>query len=222
MKDKQYTGRLDPKSAAQGIKFAYENANALLEDAQLLFEHKRFERCVSLSILAIEESGKSTIIRGLLLADEPTAIKKEWKNYRRHTEKNLAWILPELVHKGARRLDELSKVFDPNSDHGQTLDNLKQLSFYTDIFSSKKWSSPKEIIDENIAKHILSIAENMVKIEKVMTSEKELELWIKHLKPAKNLGMMKMKEALKNCYLEAASKGLIDKSKLPELTQFLE
>lgn len=109
MRNKQYNGELNPKTAAEGIKLAYENALKLLGDAEILYENNRFERCVSLSILAIEESGKSTIIRSLLLAEAPEQLKKEWKNYRRHTEKNLAWILPELVSKGAKTLDDLKK-----------------------------------------------------------------------------------------------------------------
>ena len=44
-----------------------------------------------------------------------------------------------------------------------------------------------------------------------MTSEKELELWIKHLKPAWKQEMIKMKQALINCYNEAESLGLIEK-----------
>ena len=53
MRSKQYQGELSPKSASEGIKLAYENALDLLSDAELLLTHDRFERCVSLSILAI-------------------------------------------------------------------------------------------------------------------------------------------------------------------------
>lgn len=222
MRDKQYKGDLNPKIAAEGIKKAYENALSLLDDAELLYNHGRYERCVSLSILAIEESGKSTIIRALLLADDDTRLKKEWKNYRKHTEKNLSWILPDLVSNGARTLEDLRKIFDPKSDHGQILDNLKQLSFYTDIFSDAKWSTPSKVIDKNIATMIFSTAKSIVNIERVLTTERELELWIKHLKPAQKLGLDKMKQALKDCYTEAASLGLIEEWKINELTEFLK
>ncbi|GAB5473772.1 MAG: hypothetical protein Mars2KO_18710 [Maribacter sp.] len=222
MRDKQFKGKLDAKSAALGIKAAYENANSLLEDAELLFKHKRYERCVSLSILAIEEAGKSTIIRALLLKDDAKELKKEWINYRKHTSKNLAWILPQLVANGARRLDELKKIFDPNSDHGKTLDNLKQLSFYTDIFGDSKWSIPKEVIDKELAEQILMTARGLVKIDRVMTSERELELWIKHLKPIQGQSLDKMKKALAECYKEAASEKLIEDWKIPELEQFIK
>ena len=222
MRSKQYQSDLNPKIAAEGIKLAYENAISLLNDAGLLYNHGRYERCVSLSILAIEESGKSTIIRSLLLADDNTYLKKEWKNYRKHTEKNLSWILPDLVSNGARTLEDLKKIFDPTSDHGQILDNLKQLSFYTDIFSSAKWSTPSEVIDKDIATIIFSTAQSIVKIDRVLTTERELELWVKHIKPVKGLGLNKMKQALKDCYLEAASLGLIEEWKIDELIRFLK
>jgi len=222
MKNIQYQGELNPKTAAEGIKLAYENALSLLSDAELLFINGRFERCVSLSILAIEESGKSTIIRALLLVDNAIRLRKEWKNYRKHTEKNLAWILPELINNGAKTLEDLKKIFDPKSDHGQILDDLKQLSFYTDIFSSAKWSSPSKVIDKTLATMIFSAAQSIVKIDRVLTTERELELWVKHLKPVQGIGLDKMKKALTDCYVEAASLGLIEEWKIPELIRFLK
>ena len=222
MKNVQYRGELNPKTAAEGIKLAYENALSLLSDAELLFQNGRFERCVSLSILAIEESGKSTIIRALLLADDSIRLRKEWKNYRKHTEKNLAWILPDLINNGAKTLEDLKKIFDPKSEHGQILDDLKQLSFYTDIFSSAKWSSPTKVIDKALATMIFSSAQAIVKIDRVLTTERELELWVKHLKPVQQMEINKMKQALTDCYVEAAALGLIEDWKIPELMRFLK
>lgn len=222
MRGNQYKYKLDPKTAAEGIKLANENAQSLLADAELLLENRRFERCVSLSILAIEEAGKPSIIRAILVTDESKELKKEWQNYRRHTEKNLAWIVPELIAKGAQQLEDLRPMVNPDSDHGQVLDNLKQLSFYTDIFSSRKWSIPKNVIDKDLAKSIFSIAKAMVtKNESAMTSEKELELWIKHLKPVWKHDMLKMKQALINCYNEAESLGLIEKGVTKKMIEFL-
>lgn len=222
IKSNQFYSKLDPKSAAIGIRLAYENAELLLKDAELLFANRRFERAVALAILAIEEAGKSTIIRGILLADDPRQLKKEWRNYRQHTQKNLAWILPHLVAKGASKLEELSQIFNPASDHGVTLDNIKQLSLYTDIFGSGQWSKPSDTVDDVLARQILLIADSIVRIEKVMTSERELELWVKFLKPARNLGRKGMKEALRNCYAEAEKLGIMDREKISVLTQFLQ
>lgn len=222
MRSHQYKSKLNTKLASDGIRLANENALALLKDAQLLFDNQRFERSVALSILSIEESGKPGIIRSILLTEDPTELKKEWQNYRRHTEKNAGWILPGLVLKGASKLEELKPLFDKHNDHNQTLDNLKQLSFYTDILSPKKWTSPKMVIDKELAESILKVAKLMSqKTQNGIDSEKGLELWIKHLKPVWKQDMFKMKEALINCYSEAEESGIIEKGKTKEMINFL-
>jgi hypothetical protein len=82
MRDKQYKGKLTPKQAAEGIRAAVENSASLLADAKLLFDNERFERSVALSVLAIEEAGKISIIRSILLEDDPSELKKSWQAYR--------------------------------------------------------------------------------------------------------------------------------------------
>lgn len=222
MRGKQYKEKLDPKTAAEGIKLAEKNAASLFLDAQLLFDNGRFERCVALAILAIEEAGKSSIIRSILLAEDPKELKKEWQNYRRHTEKNLSWILPDLVAKGASQLEDLRPIFQKENDHGQVLDSLKQLSFYTDIFSKRKWSMPSEVIDEELAKGILQTAKVMTnKKTDGLNSEEGLKLWIKHIKPVWKQDMFKMKEGLIACYSEAEELGLLEKGKTDEMVNFL-
>lgn len=222
MKDRQYNQKLSPERAAKGIIAAIDNSKSLLSDAILLFDNERYERAVALSILAIEEAGKPPIIRSILLEDDPKSLKKEWQNYRRHTEKNSNWIVPELVSKGARNIEEMRQTVDKESDHKQQLDNLKQLAFYTDAFSKCKWSIPKEIIDKDLAKSILEIAKIMVgKDSKGMTTEAELKLWIKHIKPVWKQDMLKMKQALINCYQEAEELVLIEKGMTNAMVKFL-
>jgi hypothetical protein len=121
-----------------------------------------------------------------------------------------------------RNLEDMRPIFDKENGHGQTLENLKQLSFYTDAFSNSKWSLPKDVIDKKIAEAILPIADILAKKDdSAMTSEKELELWVKHMKPVWKQGMLKMKQALINCYSEAESLGLINKGKIKEMTDFV-
>ena len=222
MRGKQYKNSLDAKSAAEGIRLAKENAKALLDDAQLLFENGRFERSVSLAILSIEESGKPSILRSILLTVDGKELKKEWQNYRKHTAKNLSWILPELVSKGARNLEEFRPLFDSKSDHGEILDNLKQLSFYTDIFSSKKWSIPKDIIDKELANMILLSAKTLSNQDEGIDSERGLKLWIKHMKPVWKNEMSIMKSAMLECYKEAAELGIIPNEKVGEMEKFIK
>jgi AbiV family abortive infection protein len=222
MKDRQYNQKLTPKSASKGIKAAIENSKSLLEDAILLFENGRYERTVALSILSIEEAGKPSILRAILLEDAPKQLKIEWRNYRKHIEKNVQWILPGLVKEGARHIEQMRRVFDEHSEHGLVLENLKQLAFYTDAFSKCKWSTPNEAINKELAEEILSIAKILVvKDEFVMITEAELKLWVKYLKPVWKHEMHKMKQALINCYQEAEELGLIKKGVTKEMVDFL-
>ena len=220
---KQYIGKLTPKLASEGIKIANDNAIELLKDAELLFDNDRIERSVSLSILAIEEAGKSRIIRTILLLDDQKQLKKEWQNYRKHTEKNLSWIMPSLYIGGARKLDDFRKQFESSESHGRDLDNIKQLSFYTDILSKGIWTTPKKAIDKKFAKLILEFAKILVENnEDEINSIKGLELWVKHLKPVwENQVMNELKIALINCYIEAEELGIIKKGKAKEMEKFV-
>ncbi len=47
---------------AQLCTYCYENAVGLLEDAKLLFLNDRFPRTAAISILALEELAKATLI----------------------------------------------------------------------------------------------------------------------------------------------------------------
>ena len=222
MKGTQYNQKLTPSSAAKGIKAAIENSKALLADALLLFDNRRYERAVALAILGIEEAGKPAILRSIILEEDLKILKKEWQNYRRHTEKNTNWIVPELISNGARHIEEMRQTVDKESDHGQVLDNLKQLSFYSDAFSNCKWSIPSEVVNKELAERILSVAKVMIeKDASIMTTEAELILWVKHLKPVWKQEMLKMKQGLINCYQEAEDLGLIEKGMTKKMLDFI-
>jgi AbiV family abortive infection protein len=222
MRDKQYNQELTAENAAKGIAFALENAKALLRDAILLYKNSRYERATALAILAIEEAGKPAILHMILLEDDPKRLKKGWQDYRKHTSKNTNWIVPALIKKGARHIEEMRRTVDDKSSHRQMLDNLKQLAFYSDVFSNCKWSIPKNVIDKELSEAILSIAEMMTDKEKSgMTSEEQLKLWVKHLKPVWNGNMVEMKQALVNCYQEAEQLGLLEKGSATQMENFV-
>ena len=129
------------------------------------------------------------------------------------------WILPDLYKNGARKLEELKKVVDKNSDHSKTLDNLKQLCFYSDIFEKGICTLPDNIANEEIAKTILNIAK--ISINEVFDTEESLEIWIKYLKPVWKKEMFKMKLALIDCYKELEDKKLIENGKSQDMINFL-
>lgn len=222
MRDRQHKQKIDTEKAAEGIIAANENAKSLLEDAKLLFKYKRYARAISLAILSIEESGKSSIIHSILLEDEPKEIAKKWKEYRNHHDKNSLWILPELASNGAKKIEDFRRIVDIESDHRQTLDNLKQLCFYTDAFSKCKWSYPDKVANENVAKSILQIAEISVDKKAVFSTKEMLDIWVKHMKEVwEEKKMSSMKIAMINCYQECEDLGYLEKGKTKEITNFL-
>ncbi|MDO9514595.1 MAG: AbiV family abortive infection protein [Syntrophales bacterium] len=177
----QYRGHLTPENIVKGMKAANDNAKRLYEDAKLLLDNSRYASATSLAILSIEESGKISILREMALITNGKGLNKIWRRYRSHTEKNIAWILPDLVLKGARCMSDLREIFDANSDHPQILDQIKQISFYSDCLGECKWSIPNDIIKKSIADSLVKTAG--IFISKEITSTKEIELWTKHLGP---------------------------------------
>jgi len=140
-----YWGKLPPEKIADGMNVAHRNAARLASDARTMLEIQHYKTAAALAILAIEESGKVSILRELALAADDREAKDIWKRLRSHKAKNAMWIFPELVGRGARRLDEFAAVFDLSSDHTEVLDKLKQVSIYSDCYGSARWHDPRAL-----------------------------------------------------------------------------
>jgi len=122
----------------EGIKKSVENASRYLNDASFLFQHRRYESSILLSMLSFEESGKA------LLAIDYKRKKKEitktqWaKKFCSHTVKNLA----------SRRRNWQDVGFTPRfPDWDKALakydQEWKQVFTYADYdFRNHKWTTP--------------------------------------------------------------------------------
>jgi AbiV family abortive infection protein len=185
----EYRGSLDPAAVAEGMNAANRNARRLVADAKLLLEAERYPSAAAVAALAIEESGKVSILRALAVAKSPEELRAEWRRYRDHRSKNGAWILPELAAQGASQLHHLGKTVERDAEHTATLNSLKQVGFYTDCYGSNAhWSEPKDIIEGSLARILVGIAELLSK-EKIV-SPREIELWVQHLSPVWNTSEM--------------------------------
>jgi AbiV family abortive infection protein len=178
---KQYRGRLTPSEIATGMNAAARNARRLLSDAELLLSKERYPLAASIAILAIEEAGKISILRGLSTAPDDATVKESWRAYRSHQAKNVAWIIADLASKGATTLRDLKPIYDGNSDHPFLLDALKQIGFYTDCCGDRHWSEPHEIIDDAFARTIVMTASILCPKREI--SVREIELWVQHVAP---------------------------------------
>lgn len=202
----QYRGPLSPVQIADGMNAAIDNAARLARDAKILLKSHSYPSAASLAILSIEESGKVIVLRGLALARNEAEQTDSWREYRSHTSKNIMWLFPQMVAEGARKLDDFRKIIDPSSDHPYVLDKLKQVAFYTDCLGDAHWSIPHKVVDEKLASLLVDIASLLA--DKHHVSTKEVELWIKHMKPVWQVSMPLMKEALKNWYTDMQIHGL--------------
>lgn len=216
-----YWGELSIQDAATGIKYAIENAQNLLSDANILFSNKRYERAFTLSVLAIEEASKPGIIRCLLVTDKNN-IKHEWKRFRKHTQKNLTHILPNLVYNGARKLEDFLPIYNPPHTHGEDLEFLKQHSLYSDILSNKKWLKPNMVITEDLTKTLLETATVIVNGNNYSKNILlELEIWVKHMKPVWNKGYELMSSEIVRCYIECENLEVVEKGYSEKMLQFI-
>lgn len=200
-----YRGPLTIEQVATGMNVATANARRLVQDARLLLDNKRWPTAASVAALSIEESGKVVILRRFLTTNQDE-IKRLWKEYRSHTKKNINWILPELVAKGARRLEDFRPIVDSASDHPEILDVTKQIGFYTDCLGETHWSLPVEVVDEALAKNLVNAAEALSPERNI--SVRELELWVEHVGPVWNKNLDWMKQALVNWYGAMQAEGL--------------
>jgi AbiV family abortive infection protein len=203
-----YRGKLSPKQVAEGMNAAARCAKRLCEDAETLLAAGRYPTACALAILSIEEAGKPSVLRELACATNTTRLNEAWRRYSDHRQKNAEWIITELFAKGARTLDDLWSVFDPKSDHPDLLNVVKQLGLYSDCYGDAHWSEPHAVIDEKLARAIVCTAK--VLVPKHDTTEREIELWIKHVgphwgSPQMYAGAIAFYEAMENEGLSAHS-----------------
>jgi AbiV family abortive infection protein len=216
----QYHGPLTPAQAAAGIGAAIQNAGELLSDAELLLENKRWQRAAALAILSMEEMGKVPVLRGLLLARDERELRESWIQYRTHTKKNVLWIVPQLVAGGARKLEHFRPAYDESSHQAKLLDSVKQLAFYSDACGRCHWSLPREVVDSALAEEMVKTAKLLVGSgHHAFTTEAELQIWCKHMRPVWKTNMNEMNRGLLACYAEGEAKGVLQ-AKFTEFDMF--
>ena len=202
----QYKGELDSSQIAAGINAAQRNARRLADDAEYLLQGDRIPTALAISILSIEESGKVSILRGLAMTKDPKRRRDVWKDYRSHRSKNVNWILPELVASGAKDLESLRLATDTSAEHTALLDQLKQLSLYTDCLGKGNWSEPSVVIEHRLTKALVSIADLFA--NKSPVTVEEIDLWKKHMRPVYGAPLPVMKAALLDWFREMKKLGL--------------
>lgn len=215
-----YKGRLNPSQIADGMNAANRNAIRLVTDAKILLNAEGFPSSAALSILSIEESGKSSILRLLSLSKTDKDIINTWKEYRSHVKKNVLGIFPQKFIEGARKLDDFRSIFDGKSEHPYILDQLKQISFYTDCLGQAHWSEPTLVINKELAESLVLTAEILTSRNEV--TAREIELWIKHFSNTDFSDLTKAKESLLHWYYDMQVAELLpDSYKIKDIVDWL-
>lgn len=206
----RYTGYLSAEQITLGMNMASQNARELLREAELLLDNGHYARAASIATLSIEESGKQTALRALALARTTQEQKTCWRDFRSHTNKNAMWILPDLIKRGARKLDDFKPLFSEDATHSQILDQVKQIGFYADCFGDAHWSEPSKVLSDDLARSIIESARLFLSPREVTTEE--IELWIEHVGPVWKRGLPMMKQGLLSWNQAMKQRGLMETS----------
>jgi AbiV family abortive infection protein len=148
------TGQLSVDEIGRGMHKNFKNATELIEDADLLLEH-RPERAISLAVLALEEIAKIILLANAAARAAKTPVT--WKeieddlNLRSHKHKQAVFAV-----YGSAILDKLASVEGKGTYYeqmvpgglGPLLDYMKQLGFYVDI-ANGQFISPAEFGADN-------------------------------------------------------------------------
>jgi AbiV family abortive infection protein len=203
---KFYRGKLTIEKAAEGIGKLKENSNNLLKEAELLFNNNMNQRAFTLAVLAVEENSKIHIIKAILLNDKPEQLRKLWKDFISHKEKNWPLTFLNLPENLVSSFKKLYEFLEDQESTSNNLESKKQLSIYVDLDKNMNWVTPHSIINKEIAEvAIINTRYILSDDNSGMTTLPELYLWVKHLKPLKNVNDNDFKTALIKCYQEAES-----------------
>jgi len=152
---------------------ALNNAEALVKDAEALFELKSYPRVVFLSQIAGEEIGKHIMFSSLfvrLLAGEEINWKKFWTKATSHKRKLELVTYMEDVYLEQPFPESLKEYFEKIALQIRDLDRFKQKALYSD-FTEGYPHTPNDIIDETIAKNALAWAKGRIGVFSTIEAE---------------------------------------------------
>ena len=144
---------LNKEQLLSACEKSLSNAKDLIDDAELLFENKRFSRTLFLSLIASEEIGKHMIFVSTYInfvTEQEINWKRFWKEITTHHEKlNLVNLVEELRFDTVS-LDTVAASYIKTISHSKSMDKTKQKSLYMD-FTKGYPHVPSEFITEKLA-----------------------------------------------------------------------
>lgn len=130
-----YKGPLSPPKVINAQMLCLENAEALIDDAKLLYKNKRFPRSLALCVLSFEELGKILLLMGTLLYCTDKQWEKFWRKFRNHKSKRRIvasieadmWGLTEDERREEQEVEEFAE-------------RMKLLCLYVDSVNGKLYT----------------------------------------------------------------------------------
>ena len=122
----------------EGIEKSVENASRYLNDALFLFQHKRYQSSILLSMLSFEESGKALLAMNYKKKKKEITKIQWFKQFCSHTVKNFV----------SRRAIWQDAGFTPNFPNWDKIlarfdQEWKHVFTYVDYdFRNQKWTTP--------------------------------------------------------------------------------
>ena len=126
----------------------------------MLLEAESWPRAAALAILAIEETAKIGILRGLLLARSNEELRSGWRDFRRHTAKNYMANFREYARPWCEIGRPAGLVIEAGGH--EDIERLKQAGLHSNCLAPETWTSPDEIIDEDVARALVATASTIV------------------------------------------------------------
>ncbi len=188
----RYDGPLNAVQVAEGIAEVKANVGQMVSAAAALATARIYSLSCAYSLMAVEEAQKVSVLRNLLLSDDPDEIKSLWKDFRTHTRKHLHFAIAiasqALVHGEIPPDDAAIEKKIAECPDPQTLEELKQGLIYCDCVKDyaglPSWSNPASIGDwgaPHAERLLASAREALDHIH--LTAPEELAIWKKHVAP---------------------------------------
>lgn len=213
----RYVGPLNEWQTAHAIAAVRANVSELVSAAEALAAAGIYSKSCALSILAVEESQKVSMLLSLLYADTPDEQREIWKEFRNHRKKHSnigidiassAVVEGTIAPEAAALALKAKEGPDPD-----TLEELKQALIYSDCIMDAQglpqWSSPVDISEhaEADAKRLLESAREAA-AHLYPFSEEELSVWKRHMAPVRFSPLKEQLEHMKKCEAELRQLGL--------------
>lgn len=143
-----------------------ENAAELLEEAELLFKHKRFARCYALAHLSSEELAKLPLLAevGVNLINGAAI---DWKQLDRrlksHEPKLRGLLVIDLVGTGEEPDAKDIRVHEQVLSRVHLFNSLKNVSLYAGMYQDSI-GKPSGVITETLAAKALAASRNRLEL----------------------------------------------------------